>query len=145
MKTTTLLRIVAVLWIVWGAVHVLAGVLTLNFSLQADMASAIGGIADAVAAQQLEAAYPAALSGILGQHGFNLLWFGLATLLSSLWIWKGNWRAVALAAIIGGLADLGYFLFLDLGGYVHFVPGTVMTLVSGLAILLSLLAYYRTS
>jgi hypothetical protein len=44
---------------------------------------------------------------------------------------------VLLAALVGGLADAGYFLFLDLGGFVHFVPGSVMTIFSGSAILLS--------
>jgi hypothetical protein len=39
------------------------------------------------------------------------------------------------------LADLGYFIFLDLGGFVNFVPGTVMTLISSAAIILSILAY----
>ena len=58
-------------------------------------------------------------------------------------IWRGSTNAIFLAAIVGGLADLGYFLFLDLGGYVNFVPGTVMTLVSSSAIILSFYAYYR--
>ena len=44
--------------------------------------------------------------------------------------------------LTGGLADLGYFLFLDLGGYVNFVPGTVMTLISASAMGLSLYAYF---
>ncbi len=48
-----------------------------------------------------------------------------------------------LATMVGGLADLGYFLFLDLGGCVNFFPGTVMTLVSSAAIILSLLAYFQ--
>ncbi len=37
----------------------------------------------------------------------------------------------------GGLADVGYLLFLDLPGYVSFVPGTVVTMVSATAIVLS--------
>ena len=39
--------------------------------------------------------------------------------------------------MVGGLADVGYLLFVDLPGYVNFFPGTVMTFVSGLAIILS--------
>lgn len=39
--------------------------------------------------------------------------------------------------MVGGLADLGYLLFLDIAGYVSFVPGTVMTIFSATAILLS--------
>lgn len=45
-------------------------------------------------------------------------------------------------AIVGGLTDVGYFIFMDLGGFVHLVPGTVMTLISGTAIILSLLVYF---
>ncbi|MGB0493663.1 MAG: hypothetical protein ACPGHY_04775 [Paracoccaceae bacterium] len=42
-----------------------------------------------------------------------------------------------ISGLTGGLADVGYFLFLDLRGFVHFFPGTVMTLISGSAIMLS--------
>lgn len=133
----------AVLWIVWGLVHILAGVLTMNFILSGDIPASIAGIADAVDASTLNMDYPAAAGAVIGQHGFNLLWIGLVTFISASYIWKGNKNAIFLAAIAGGLADLGYFLFLDLGGFVNFVPGTVMTLVSGSAILLSFYAHFR--
>ena len=139
----TLLRVSAVLWIIWGLVHVLAGVLTMHFVLSGDITSGISGIADAVSATSLEMAYPAAVGAILSQHGFNLLWFGLVTLGAAFYIWRASRRAILLAALVGGLADLGYFLFLDLGGYVKFVPGTVMTLVSASAILISFIVYFR--
>ena len=134
----------AVLWFIWGAVHILAGVMTDKFILSGDIAGAVAGIADAIDPASLEANYPNAAGAIIGQHGFNLLWIGLTTLICSFFVWKGNKNAIFLAALTGGLADLGYFLFMDLGGYVHFVPGTVMTLVSSGAILLSLLAYYSS-
>ena len=35
------------------------------------------------------------------------------------------------------MADIGYFVFMDLGGYVNFMPGGLMTYVSAAAILLS--------
>ncbi|MCS5663677.1 MAG: hypothetical protein NZ604_05280 [Flavobacteriales bacterium] len=59
-------------------------------------------------------------------------------------IWKVNKNAIFLAAIAGGLADVGYFLFMDLGGYVKFVPGTVMTMISSLAIITSFYAYFKS-
>ena len=74
---------------------------------------------------------------VINQHGFNLLWIGLATTIGAVFIWRGNMTAIWVAAMVGGLADVGYFLFMDLGGFVHFVPGTVMTLISASAILLS--------
>jgi hypothetical protein len=139
-----LFRISSVLWIIWGLVHILAGVFTLHFILSGDTAASISGIADAVDPNTLKMDYHSAMAAVIGQHGFNLLWIGLVTFISAFYIWKGNRNAIFLAAICGGLADLGYFLFLDLGGFVHFLPGTLMTLVSGSAILLSFYAYYKS-
>lgn len=136
--TAILLRISAVLWIIWGAVHAFAGVMTIS----GDPFQKVSGIADAVDPALLDVAYPAAAAAILDQHGFNLLWFGVVTLIGGLFIWRGSVTAIFVTAMIGGLADLGYFIFLDLGGYVHFVPGTVMTIVSSSAIVLSFVAYF---
>ncbi|MEM1202202.1 MAG: hypothetical protein AAGN66_03120 [Acidobacteriota bacterium] len=132
-----LLRIVAVLWFIWGLVHILAGVMTLTQST----AGAVQGIADAVDPSTLDVTYPAATGAVIKQHGFNLLWIGAVTTLCAPWIWRRRFPAVALAALVGGLADVGYFVFMDLGGYVKFMPGTLMTLVSGSAILLSWIAW----
>jgi hypothetical protein len=63
------------------------------------------------------------------------------TLIGAVFIWRASVTAMFFTAIVGGLADVGYFVFMDLGGFVNFVPGTVMTLVSGSAVILSLVAY----
>jgi hypothetical protein len=140
----TLLKTSAVLWIIWGLVHILAGVLTMNFVLSGDIASAINGIADAVDPSILQMEYPKAAGAVIANHGFNLFWIGIVTFISGFFVWKGNKNAIFLAAIVGGLADLAYFIFMDLGGYVNFVPGTIMTIVSSLAIILSFYAYFKT-
>lgn len=140
---SVLLKVSAVLWIIWGLVHILAGTLTISFVASGDISAAVSGIADGMAPASLKMDYPEALGGILSQHGFNLLWGGLVTIICAIFIWKKNRNAIFLAALVGGLLDLGYFLFLDLGGFVKFVPGTVMTFVSGTAIILSLYAYFK--
>lgn len=139
-----LLKVSAVLWIIWGLVHILAGVLTMKGILTGDISSSVSGIADAVDPNLLQMDYPKASGAIIGQHGFNLFWIGIITFISAFYVWKGNKNAIFLAAITGGLADLGYFLFMDLGGYVNFMPGTVMTLVSSAAIILSFYVYFKT-
>lgn len=145
MKNSHLLfKISTVLWIIWGLVHVLAGVMTIKGVLTHDISASISGIADAVNPESLTVDYPEAAGAVIGQHGFNLLWIGLITFISAFFIWKGNKNAIFLAALTGGLADLGYFLFLDLGGFVNFVPGTVMTLISSAAILLSFYGYFKS-
>ncbi|MEO1550779.1 MAG: hypothetical protein AAFR93_10155 [Pseudomonadota bacterium] len=127
------LQLSAILWVIWGAVHVLAG----GIVLSSEASGAVQAIADAVPAAALEAEYHPAVGGILNQHGWNLAWFGLVTILGGVLIWQQNITAIWITGLVGGMADLGYLLFVDVPGYVNFFPGTVMTLVSGSAIALS--------
>ncbi|MEO1056062.1 MAG: hypothetical protein AAFY28_04030 [Actinomycetota bacterium] len=136
--TTVLLRIAAALWVVWGLVHMFAGAVTIG----RDTPEAVEGIADAVDPATLDIAYPDAVGGIINQHGFNLLWIGTVTLVCAWFIWKRSVVAVLLAALVGGLADIGYFVFLDLQHYVNFIPGTLMTIFSATAIITSFTALY---
>lgn len=142
-NVNALFKISAVLWIIWGLVHILAGVMTMKGILTNDISSSIIGIADGANPESLKMNYPKAAGAVIGQHGFNLLWIGLATFVCAFFIWKRNKNAIFLAALVGGLADLGYFLFLDLGGFVKFVPGTVMTLISAAAIATSFYGYFK--
>lgn len=139
-RTVWLLRIAAVLWVIWGLVHMLAGALTIS----GGTTDAVQAIADGVEPATLEFAYPDAVGAIIDQHGFNLLWIGTVTLVCAFFIWRRSVTAVWLAALVGGLADVGYFVFLDLGGYVNFVPGTLMTIFSGTAITISFVAYFTS-
>jgi hypothetical protein len=130
---TTALKIAAVLWVIWGLVHMLAGVMTIAQAPSEGFAA----IADAVDPALLVADYHPAVGGVLNQHGFNLLWIGLVTIIGAVFIWRGTMTAIWVTAMVGGLADVGYFLFVDVPGYVNFFPGTIMTLISASAIVLS--------
>ncbi|MEL6135718.1 MAG: hypothetical protein AAFR59_20355, partial [Bacteroidota bacterium] len=66
---------------IWGAVHILAGVLTMKGILSNDITSSVAGIADAMSLSEVQADYPKAAGAIIGQHGFNLLWIGIVTLI----------------------------------------------------------------
>ena len=129
----TALKIAAVLWVIWGLVHMLAAF----FVIPVDSQTASGNILDRVDPARLVADYPVELSGILSQHGWNLGWFGISTVVGGVFIWRANMTAIWVTGLIGGMADAGYFLFIDMAGYANFLPGTLMTLVSGSAILLS--------
>lgn len=133
-----LLRISAVLWVIWGLVHTLAGVLILS----GDTTSGFQAIGDAVDPATLVMDYPDSVGGVLDQHAWNLAWFGIATIVGAVFIWRNSVTAIWVTAMVGGLADLGYFFFIDLAGYAKFVPGTVMTIVSALAIILSFRVWF---
>jgi len=132
-----ILKVISVLWMIWGFVHVFAGGVTISRNTP----EAIAGVADAVDPLEVVGDYHAAAGALINQHGFNLLWIGLVTMICAVLIWRAGPHllyVLLLAAIVGGLADVGYFIFMDLGGFVNFLPGTVMTIFSGLAVLLSL-------
>ena len=123
-RVDPLFRTAAVLWVIWGIVHMFAGIATIGRATP----EAVQGIADDVEPETLELDYPDAVGAIVNQHGFNLLWIGAVTLMCAWFIWRRSLVAVLLAALVGGFADIGYFIFLDLGGYVKFLPGTLMTI-----------------
>jgi hypothetical protein len=127
------LKLAAVLWVIWGLVHALAGYIVLT----SDATGAVQAIADGVPPSELVANYPDAAGGILNQHGWNLGWFGIATIIVAVFIWRENLTAIWVTGMVGGMADLGYLFFVDFPGYVNFVPGTVMTIISGSAVVLS--------
>jgi len=126
------LRIAGILWVLWGLVHLFAGLMTMS----QETAAAVAAIADGTEALGGLPYHPAA-GGVIKQHGWNLAWIGATTTVGGVFVWRANRTAIWVSALVGGMADLGYFLFLDLPGFVNFVPGTVMTLVSSAAIALS--------
>lgn len=137
-QTVLLLRISAALWIVWGVVHMLAGVIVIS----QDAAGAVAAVADAVDPTLVAGDYHPAVGAILNQHGFNLLWIGAFTVVGGVMIWRHSVVFIFMTAVVGWVTDVGYFVFMDLGGFVHFVPGTVMTIVSSAAVILSFWAYF---
>lgn len=137
-QTRLLLRAAAVLWVFWGLVHMFAGFMTISQS----SAGAVAGIADAVDPSLLVGDYHAAVGAVLNQHGFNLLWIGAFTVVGGVMIWRRSVTSIFMTAIVGWVTDLGYFIFMDLGGFVNFMPGTVMTIVSTAAVVLSFWAYF---
>lgn len=140
--TTWLFRSSAILWAIWGLVHILAGVVTLNHILPGRTAEAVQGITSKVPLDELQHEYHPAVSAVLSQHAMNLAWFGLVTVIAAPFVWKRKAAAVYIASLVGGLADLAYFIFIDLGGFATF-PGPQMTYICAAAIALGLIAARR--
>ena len=61
-----LFKISTVLWIIWGLVHILAGVMTMKSVLTDDISASIVGIADAVNPESLTMDYPEAAGAVVG-------------------------------------------------------------------------------
>lgn len=139
-----ILKISAVLWLIWGLAHIIFGVFGLVGFMSGDVANTMKAIAGGADPATLEVTYPAAVIAILNQHSWNLLWFGLFTTVGGLMIWRRNAVAVIMTAIVGGAADIGYFAFVDLGGFAA-PPGPQLTWICAAAIILSLFVYIRSN
>ncbi len=135
--TSMLLKVASILWLVWGLIHAFAGIMTIAQSAP----NSIAGIADAVDPALLASIYHPAVDAIINQHGFNLLWIGVFTSVGAIFIWRHNVTWIFFTAVVGWVTDIGYFVFMDLGGFVRFVPGTIMTIVSTAAVIVSLVAW----
>lgn len=138
------LKISAVLWVIWGIAHIAFGLFGLNGFLFGDAVDTMKMMVGGADPATLEIDYPAALVGVLNQHSWNLLWFGVFTTVGGVYIWRGSATSIVMTAIVGGAADFGYFAFVDLAGFASF-PGPQLTWVSASAILLSLFVYFRSN
>lgn len=98
----TALKIATVLWVIWGLVHAFAGVIVLT----SGASSGFAAIADVVDPAALAAEYHPAVGGLLKQHGWNLMWFGVATIIGGVLIWRGNITTIWVTGMVGGPADL---------------------------------------
>ena len=125
----TALRVAAALWVIWGVVHMFFGVAI----MASDPSDAFAAIAAGVPADAVASDYHPAVAAILNQHGWNLLWFGAVTTVGGVMVWRRNLTAIWVSTMVGGLADIGYLTFVDIGGYGTFFPGTVMTLIAATA------------
>lgn len=136
---TWLWRISSVLFVIWGLVHLLAGIATIGQLGSGRAADAVHAITPKTERSLIEIDYPDAVVAILSQHGFNLLWGGLIVTIAAVFVWRRNAILFGLAAIVGGCLDLGYFIFIDLGGFAEF-PGPQMTYICAAAIMTGIIA-----
>ncbi|MEO1279455.1 MAG: hypothetical protein AAFV77_10920, partial [Planctomycetota bacterium] len=63
---------------------------------------------------------------------------GLVTTVAAPFVWRGRRAMVFTAVLVGGCADLAYFIFIDLGGFAN-PPGPQMTWICAAAIVTGLL------
>lgn len=138
-----ILKLSAVLWLIWGLAHIAFGVFGLSGFMSGDVAGTMKAMAGGADPQTLDVDYPPVVVALLNQHSWNLLWFGLFTTVGGVMVWRRSAVAVIMTAIVGGAADIGYFAFVDLGGFAA-PPGPQMTWICAAAILLSMFVYLRS-
>lgn len=138
------LRAASVLWLIWGIFHIFIGIALVAFLQIEHPTGDLSPLPEVLDVEMLGSESTFASIANLKQHSFNLAWIGLVVTIAAIYVWKANRLAVATIILVGGLADLGYFIFLDLGGFAE-PPGPQMTYIMATAIVLSGYAYLTTN
>ncbi len=138
MNRRVMFRVAAVLWAMWGLLHLAAGL-----SVMSVFARGVTGVPESVRVSVMGGEVPFEVRRSLAEHEFNNSWFGLVVLVGSVLVWSGRRTGVLLCTIVGGLAHLGFTLFQVLPGASNAV-GVAMTFVAASAVVLSLLCPFRT-
>ncbi|MEM6532453.1 MAG: hypothetical protein AAF654_07505 [Myxococcota bacterium] len=129
-------KLVALLWFAWSLLHILPGLITIDHALSADI-SAISFLFPETKPEAVMRDYPGevrAISITFGQHGFNLLWFGLVALVASGFIAFRPSRVVLIVSgVVIGFADLGALFATFIIGRID-VVGAVIFAGTGLGI-----------
>ena len=119
-------KIAAILYLLWGVIHIVGGAAMLNASstgadafLQLLTGNASAGLIVTSSAQTAPGLL--ATSKVFAFHSFNLIWLGLlASVIAVRLNWKnssfGHWLNLAIV----GFADLGLILFMVLPGVIRF-------------------------
>lgn len=134
-----LFRVAAVLWAMWGLLHFVAGV-----SVVRTFASEVAGVPESVVLSLMGDQLPFHVRRTLAEHSFNNMWFGLVVLIGSVLVWRGSRLGVFLCTIVGGLAQLGFTIFLVMPGLSNAV-GVTMTFIAACAAISGVMAQVRAS
>jgi hypothetical protein len=134
MSQRMMFRVAAVLWAMWGLLHLAAGL-----SVMSVFVGEVAGVPESVMLTVLGSELPFEVRRSLAEHQFNNSWFGLVVLAGSLGVWRGNRTGALVCTIVGGLAHLGFTIFQVLPGASNAV-GVAMTLIAACAVVLSLAA-----
>ena len=143
-RATMALRAAASLWFIWGVFHLAAGAAVVVFLAGEHPDGELQAIPGVLEVDFFGVDSTFASIANMQQHGYNLAWIGVVVTIASFWVWRGNRLAVATCVVLGGLADLGYFVFVDLAGYAD-PPGPQMTWIMAAAIILAGYAWMTTN
>jgi len=131
-------RTTSVLWGLWGFVHLFGGL-----SMLSVLREGLKSLPESVLVKMMGNDMPLHIVPTLMEHNFNNTWFGFTILIGSFFVWKANRNAVLICSIVGGLAQLGFAIFIVFPGYSE-LPGVVMSFVALAAIVFGIIAIKKS-
>ncbi len=112
-------RIAAILFLLWGLLHITGGIMMLLAGHEAYCMVGTG-----LPASQLPTFPGVAESAIIAFHSFNLIWLGiLVSIIAIAFNWKNNKEGLIINSVIAVMADIGLFYFLLMPGIMNLTDG----------------------
>ena len=131
-------KIGAVFYVLWGVLHVFWGASMLYTLSSEGGAGVLAAVGTAVPQSELPKEVSGVGSGLLGQHNWNLLWFGLfAIVVGAFFNWKNSRPGYWVNLAVVSAADLGFIFAIMVPGYIKFADGFMGPLLWILAVIFS--------
>lgn len=127
------LKISAVLWLLWGVISSLLGIVIIA-SYYDPVIDVVNGLINANAIIEN---YKNAFNEYSKLQGWQLTWVGAVAMIGASFIWCRSIKAIWVTALVGGPTSFGHIVFAGPDGAHDFEYALVMSLLSFTAILLS--------
>lgn len=141
-------KIAAVVYMLWGAIHILGGAAMMSASRQGPdtfVQMLTGNASEAFGALQ-ESLGVRAATEVFAFHSFNIIWLGALAILTALFLnWKNYRSGYWLNLAIVGCADLGLILFMVVPGVMSISDAWIGPALFVIAIFFSTFARFQSA
>jgi hypothetical protein len=135
-------KIGAVLYTLWGLLHIYFGVWMLYALGTEGAAAVIAIVGSGVDPSTLPTQLDAVTTATVGQHAWNILWFGIfAVVVGVFFNWKNSVAGYWANLVVVSAADSGFAVAIMIPGYIALADGIEGPLLWIPALIFSTIAY----
>jgi len=135
-------KIGAVLYGLWGVLHIYFGVWMLYALSTEGAAAVIAIVGSGVPASTLPTVLDPVTAATIGQHAWNILWFGIFALVVAVLLnWKNSVAGYWANLVVVSAADSGFAVAIMIPGYIALADGIEGPLLWIPALIFSTIAY----
>ena len=117
-------KIGATFYVLWGLLHIYFGVWMLYALGTEGAAAVIAIVGTGVPADTLPQTLDAVTSATIGQHAWNILWFGIfAVVVGAVLNWKNSIAGYWANLVVVSAADSGFAIAILIPGYIALADG----------------------
>lgn len=136
----------AISYILWGVMHAMIGIQILLINISQSSQQVIRSLYLDAGPQSTPAQLGSVISGLINQHGWNLLWFGVvAVVVAVIGNWRNNRAAYWANLTLVSLADIGFIFAILIPGYINLAMGVGGPILWVVAMVMSTIGIQKTT